>query len=213
MTKFTKFTAAIVAAAAVLSFAGCSNNNTSSENSSTVSSTSTADAASTAEAKTAEAAATAEAATAQASATAEADTAATAEAAAFDATKMYGSWILAAVNNGTDTMNVADFAASTNATVEEAIIAVVIDENSYSSQAANSEGTYSYVVTENGITVDVDGVELPVYYDEESDSLAYGVAVGDVTYKFIFVRNDDAAASTAQASATAEAAVAATVEG
>lgn len=211
MTKFTKFTAAIVAAAAVLSFAGCSNNNTSSENSSTVS---TADAASTAEVKTAEAAATAEATTAQASATAEADTAATAEAAAFDVTKMYGSWILAAVNNGTDTMNVADFAASTNATVEEAIIAVVIDENNYSSKAANSEGTYSYVVTENGITVDVDGVELPVFYDEESDSLAYGVATGDVTYKFIFIRNtDDAAASTAQASATAEAAVAATVEG
>ena len=51
MTKFTKITAAIVAAAAVLSFAGCSNNTSSaSESSSAVSDASTASAASTAEA-------------------------------------------------------------------------------------------------------------------------------------------------------------------
>lgn len=191
MTKFTKITAAIVAAAAVLSFAGCSNNTSSaSESSSAVSDASTASAASTAEAaKTAEAAAPA-----------------TAEASAFDASAMYGDWVLAAINDGTNTMSVADFAAANNVSAEDTLIYVNIDENSYNSLAMGVEGNYSYTVTENGITVDLDGMELPVTYDAESDILAYGVAVGDVTYKYVFMRNTDAAASTAEAAATAQAA-------
>ena len=202
MTKFTKITAAIVAAAAVLSFAGCSNNTSSaSESSSAVSDASTASAASTAEAaKTAEAASTTAstaAATAEAAQTAEA--AATAEASAFDASAMYGDWVLAAINDGTNTMSVADFAAANNVSAEDTLIYVNIDENSYNSLAMGVEGNYSYTVTENGITVDLDGMELPVTYDAESDILAYGVAVGDVTYKYVFMRNTDAAASTAEA--------------
>ena len=204
MTKFTKITAAIVAAAAVLSFAGCSNNTSSaSESSSAVSDASTA---STAEAaKTAEAASTA-AATAEAAQTAEVAAPATAEASAFDASAMYGDWVLAAINDGTNTMSVADFAAANNVSAEDTLIYVNIDENSYNSLAMGVEGNYSYTVTENGITVDLDGMELPVTYDAESDILAYGVAVGDVTYKYVFMRNTDAAASTAEAAATAEAA-------
>ena len=189
MTKFTKITAAIVAAAAVLSFAGCSNNTSSaSESSSAVSDASTA---STAEAaKTAEAASTA-AATAEAAQTAEAAAPATAEASAFDASAMYGDWVLAAINDGTNTMSVADFAAANNVSAEDTLIYVNIDENSYNSLAMGVEGNYSYTVTENGITVDLDGMELPVTYDAESDILAYGVAVGDVTYKYVFMRNTD----------------------
>lgn len=211
MTKFTKITAAIVAAAAVLSFAGCSNNTSSaSESSSAVSDASTASAASTAEAaKTAEAASTTAstaAATAEAAQTAEADAPATAEASAFDASAMYGDWVLAAINDGTNTMSVADFAAANNVSAEDTLIYVNIDENSYNSLAMGVEGNYSYTVTENGITVDLDGMELPVTYDAESDILAYGVAVGDVTYKYVFMRNTDAAASTAEAAATAQAA-------
>lgn len=204
MTKFTKITAAIVAAAAVLSFAGCSNNTSSaSESSSAVSDASTA---STAEAaKTAEAASTA-AATAEAAQTAEAAAPATAEASAFDASAMYGDWVLAAINDGTNTMSVADFAAANNVSAEDTLIYVNIDENSYNSMAMGVEGNYSYTVTENGITVDLDGMELPVTYDAESDILAYGVAVGDVTYKYVFMRNTDDAASTAEAAATAQAA-------
>jgi lipoprotein len=204
MTKFTKITAAIVAAAAVLSFAGCSNNTSSaSESSSAVSDASTA---STAEAaKTAEAASTA-AATAEAAQTAEAAAPATAEASAFDASAMYGNWVLAAINDGTNTMSVADFAAANNVSAEDTLIYVNIDENSYNSMAMGVEGNYSYTVTENGITVDLDGMELPVTYDAESDILAYGVAVGDVTYKYVFMRNTDDAASTAEAAATAQAA-------
>lgn len=208
MTKFTKITAAIVAAAAVLSFAGCSNNTSSaSESSSAVSDASTA---STAEAaKTAEAASTAAstaAATAEAAQTAEAAAPATAEASAFDASAMYGDWVLAAINDGTNTMSVADFAAANNVSAEDTLIYVNIDENSYNSLAMGVEGNYSYTVTENGITVDLDGMELPVTYDAESDILAYGVAVGDVTYKYVFMRNTDDAASTAEAAATAQAA-------
>ena len=211
MTKFTKITAAIVAAAAVLSFAGCSNNTSSaSESSSAVSDASTASAASTAEAaKTAEAASTTAstaAATAEAAQTAEAAAPATAEASAFDASAMYGDWVLAAINDGTNTMSVADFAAANNVSAEDTLIYVNIDENSYNSLAMGVEGNYSYTVTENGITVDLDGMELPVTYDAESDILAYGVAVGDVTYKYIFMRNTDAAASTAEVVATAQAA-------
>lgn len=211
MTKFTKITAAIVAAAAVLSFAGCSNNTSSaSESSSAVSDASTASAASTAEAaKTAEAASTTAstaAATAEAAQTAEAAAPATAEASAFDASAMYGDWVLAAINDGTNTMSVADFAAANNVSAEDTLIYVNIDENSYNSMAMGVEGNYSYTVTENGITVDLDGMELPVTYDAESDILAYGVAVGDVTYKYVFMRNTDAAASTAEAAATAQAA-------
>lgn len=204
MTKFTKITAAIVAAAAVLSFAGCNNNTSSaSESSSAVSDASTA---STAEAaKTAEAASTA-AATAEAAQTAEVAAPATAEASAFDASAMYGDWVLAAINDGTNTMSVADFAAANNVSAEDTLIYVNIDENSYNSLAMGVEGNYSYTVTENGITVDLDGMELPVTYDAESDILAYGVAVGDVTYKYVFMRNTDAAASTAEAAATAQAA-------
>lgn len=204
MTKFTKITAAIVAAAAVLSFAGCSNNTSSaSESSSAVSDASTA---STAEAaKTAEAASTA-AATAEAAQTAEVAAPATAEASAFDASAMYGNWVLAAINDGTNTMSVADFAAANNVSAEDTLIYVNIDENSYNSLAMGVEGNYSYTVTENGITVDLDGMELPVTYDAESDILAYGVAVGDVTYKYVFMRNTDDAASTAEAAATAQAA-------
>lgn len=211
MTKFTKITAAIVAAAAVLSFAGCSNNTSSaSESSSAVSDASTASAASTAEAaKTAEAASTTAstaAATAEAAQTAEAAAPATAEASAFDASAMYGDWVLAAINDGTNTMSVADFAAANNVSAEDTLIYVNIDENSYNSMAMGVEGNYSYTVTENGITVDLDGMELPVTYDAESDILAYGVAVGDVTYKYVFMRNTDDAASTAEAAATAQAA-------
>jgi uncharacterized lipoprotein YehR (DUF1307 family) len=204
MTKFTKITAAIVAAAAVLSFAGCSNNTSSaSESSSAVSDASTA---STAEAaKTAEVASTA-AATAEAAQTAEVAAPATAEASAFDASAMYGDWVLAAINDGTNTMSVADFAAANNVSAEDTLIYVNIDENSYNSLAMGVEGNYSYTVTENGITVDLDGMELPVTYDAESDILAYGVAVGDVTYKYVFMRNTDDAASTAEAAATAQAA-------
>ena len=210
MTKFTKITAAIVAAAAVLSFAGCSNNTSSaSESSSAVSDASTASAASTAEAaKTAEAASTTAstaAATAEAAQTAEAAAPATAEASAFDASAMYGDWVLAAINDGTNTMSVADFAAANNVSAEDTLIYVNIDENSYNSLAMGVEGNYSYTVTENGITVDLDGMELPVTYDAESDILAYGVAVGDVTYKYVFMRNTDAAASTAEVVATAQA--------
>lgn len=211
MTKFTKITAAIVAAAAVLSFAGCSNNTSSaSESSSAVSDASTASAASTAEAaKTAEAASTTAstaAATAEAAQTAEVAAPATAEASAFDASAMYGDWVLAAINDGTNTMSVADFAAANNVSAEDTLIYVNIDENSYNSLAMGVEGNYSYTVTENGITVDLDGMELPVTYDAESDILAYGVAVGDVTYKYVFMRNTDDAASTAEAAATAQAA-------
>lgn len=211
MTKFTKITAAIVAAAAVLSFAGCSNNTSSaSESSSAVSDASTASAASTAEAaKTAEAASTTAstaAATAEAAQTAEAAAPATAEASAFDASAMYGDWVLAAINDGTNTMSVADFVAANNVSAEDTLIYVNIDENSYNSLAMGVEGNYSYTVTENGITVDLDGMELPVTYDAESDILAYGVAVGDVTYKYVFMRNTDAAASTAEVVATAQAA-------
>ena len=211
MTKFTKITAAIVAAAAVLSFAGCSNNTSSaSESSSAVSDASTASAASTAEAaKTAEAASTTAStatATAEAAQTAEAAAPATAEASAFDASAMYGDWVLAAINDGTNTMSVADFAAANNVSAEDTLIYVNIDENSYNSLAMGVEGNYSYTVTENGITVDLDGMELPVTYDAESDILAYGVAVGDVTYKYVFMRNTDDAASTAEAAATAQAA-------
>ena len=191
MTKFTKITAAIVAAAAVLSFAGCSNNTSSaSESSSAVSDASTSSTASTAEAAQ----------------TAEAAAPATAEASAFDASAMYGDWVLAAINDGTNTMSVADFAAANNVSAEDTLIYVNIDENSYNSMAMGVEGNYSYTVTENGITVDLDGMELPVTYDAESDILAYGVAVGDVTYKYVFMRNTDAAASTAEAAATAQAA-------
>ena len=197
MTKFTKITAAIVAAAAVLSFAGCSNNTSSaSESSSAVSDASTASAASTAEA----------AKTAEAASTTASTAAATAEASAFDASAMYGDWVLAAINDGTNTMSVADFAAANNVSAEDTLIYVNIDENSYNSLAMGVEGNYSYTVTENGITVDLDGMELPVTYDAESDILAYGVAVGDVTYKYVFMRNTDAAASTAEVVATARAA-------
>lgn len=209
MTKFTKITAAIVAAAAVLSFAGCSNNTSSaSESSSTVS---TAEAANTAEAaKTAEVAAPA---TAEAAKTAEVAAPATAqaEAPAFDVTAMYGDWMLAGVNDGTNTMNVADFAASLNADVESCMIYVTIDENTYTSTILDNSSSYPYTANESGITVDMDGIELPIVYDVDGDFFAYGVSQDEVTYKYIFMRNTgdetEAAPATAQAAAaTAEAA-------
>lgn len=211
MTKFTKITAAVVAAAAVLSFAGCSNN---------TSSTSSASSDASSTASTAEAAKTAEAAS-TAAATAEADTASTAEVAApataqaeapaFDVTAMYGDWMLAGVNDGTNTMNVSDFAASLNADVESCMIYVTIDENNYTSTVLDYSNTYSYTANENGITVDMDGIELPIVYDVDGDFFAYGVAQDEVTYKYVFMRNTgdeaEAAPATAQAAAaTAEAA-------
>ena len=213
MTKFTKITAAIVAAAAVLSFAGCSNNTSSaSESSSTVSAASTAEAA-----KTAEAAATAEAdsaSTAQA-ATAEVAAPATAEASAFDVSVMYGEWILAGINNGTETMSVADYAASIGASAEDCMAAVKIDENGYTSATSAAESTLAYTASENGVDVDLgEGNILNVIYDADSDALFYGYADAEGnTYKFIFMRNtDDDAASTAEADAAATAQAAATAE-
>lgn len=208
MTKFTKITAAVVAAAAVLSFAGCSNN-TSSASSDTSSTASTAEAAKTAEAAST-AAATAEADTASTAEVAAPDTA-QAEAPAFDVTAMYGDWMLAGVNDGTNTMNVSDFAASLNADVESCMIYVTIDENNYTSTVLDNASTFPYTANENGITVDMDGIELPIVYDVDGDFFAYGVAQDEVTYKYVFMRNTgdevEAAPATAQAAAaTAEAA-------
>lgn len=208
MTKFTKITAAVVAAAAVLSFAGCSNN-TSSASSDSSSTASTAEAAKTAEASST-AAATVEADTASTAEVA-APATAQAEAPAFDVTAMYGDWLLAAVNDGTNTMNVSDFAASLNADVESCMIYVTIDENNYTSTVLDNASTFPYTVNADGITVNMDGIDLPIVYDVDGDFFAYGVAQDEVTYKYVFMRNtgDEAEASpaTAQAAAaTAEAA-------
>ena len=190
-----KITALMLSSAMMLSLAACGG----SASTETVSSEAASSEAASTTASTA-------AATAEAAQTAEAAAPATAEASTFDASAMYGDWVLAAINDGTNTMSVADFAAANNVSAEDTLIYVNIDENSYNSLAMGVEGNYSYTVTENGITVDLDGMELPVTYDAESDILAYGVAVGDVTYKYVFMRNTDAAASTAEVVATAQAA-------
>lgn len=209
--KITKILAAAVAAAAVLSFAGCSNNNTSS----TADSSSAAESnVSTAEntASTAETASTADAETAS---TADAATPATAQAEtpAFDVSVMYGNWLLAAVNDGTTTMNVADYAASLNSDVESVMTYVTIDENGYTSKILDNSATSAYSVSDNGIVVDMDGIELPITYDAEGDCFAFGVSQDEVTYKYVFMRDTgdsastaEAAPATAQTAATAEAA-------
>ncbi len=205
MNKFTKILAAVVAASAVLSFAGCSNKNESSASDSSSSSASesvasTAEsAASSAEADAATA--QADAATAQAdAATAEADAPATVQAPVtaeaesgadvMDVTKMFGTWSLAGIDDGTGIKDVATYAADNATDVESIMIFVNIDENGYTSAAAGTESTYTYTATDYGMLVAVESVDLGVVYDEESDSIAYGVSVGDKTVKFIFTRYD-----------------------
>ncbi len=204
MNKFTKIIAAVVAVSAVLSFAGCGNKNESSASDSSSSSASESVAA-TAEsaASSAEAAVTAEAdaATVQAdAATAEADASATVQAPVtaeaetgadvMDVTKMFGTWSLAGIDDGTGIKDVATYAADNATDVESIMIFVNIDENGYTSAAAGTESTYTYTATDYGMLVAVESVDLGVVYDEESDSIAYGVSVGDKTVKFIFTRYD-----------------------
>ena len=205
MTKFTKILAAVVAASAVLSFAGCSNKDNSSDSSSSSASDSSA-AASTAEASTASSAEVSAPATAEADAstTAEVSAPATAEAAAFDVSKLYGEWILAGVNDGTQTMNVADFAASLGVDAESCMVSVVIDETSYTYTTVAGSAVYTYTANENGITVDMGGVEVANIYGEEADTIMYQTANDTATYTYILMRNTDDAASTAQAYATIE---------
>ena len=197
MTKFTKILAAVVAASAVLSLAGCGNKDNSTGSSSSSASDSSA-AASTAEVS---APATAEA---DASATAEVSAPATAEAAAFDITRMYGTWALAAINDGTNTMSVAEYAESAGVEAESLMIFVNIDENGYTSSSSLGDATYPYTVTDSGLIFSADGVDFTVYYDADSDTFAYGFASNDVTYKYVFMRYAADAAGTAQASATIE---------
>ena len=188
MTKFTKILAAVVAASAVLSLAGCGN-----KDNSTGSSSSSSD--SSAVASTAEA---------DASATAEVSAPATAEASAFDITRMYGTWALAAINDGTNTMSVAEYAESAGVDAESLMIFVNIDENGYTSSSSQGEATYPYTVTDSGLIFSIDGIDFTVYYDADSDTFAYGFASNDVTYKYVFMRYAADAAGTAQASATIE---------
>lgn len=182
MTKFTKFLAAVVAASAVLSLAGCGNK----ENSESASGNSSV-----------------------ADSSAAADSSASSE---FDITKMYGIWALAGINDGTNTMTVTEYADSLGADAESCMMFVTIDENSYTSSSSAGDTTCAYTATDSGLTFNADGVDFTVYYDEGTDSIAYGVALNDVTYKYIFMRYTDEAAATAtaeaagtvQASATAE---------
>ena len=216
--KITKILAAIAAAAAVLSFAGCSNNNTSSssaaDSSSAAESTaSTAEAASNT-AETDSKASTAEAASNTAETDSKASTAEvvaaapTAEASAFDVTAMYGNWILAGINNGTETLSVADYADSIGAAAEDCLVAIAIDENGYTTATSGAEATFAYTVSDNGIAVDLgEGAILNVVYDADTNGLYYAAsdAEGNVL-KFVFMSADEETAATAQASATAEAA-------
>jgi uncharacterized lipoprotein NlpE involved in copper resistance len=205
MTKFTKILAAVVAASAVLSLAGCGNKDNSTGSSSSSASDSSA-VASTAEASTASSAEVSAPATAEAdaSATAEVSAPATAEAAAFDITRMYGTWALAAINDGTNTMSVAEYAESAGVDAESLMIFVNIDENGYTSSSSQGEATYPYTVTDSGLIFSIDGIDFTVYYDADSDTFAYGFASNDVTYKYVFMRYAADAAGTAQASATIE---------
>lgn len=204
MTKFTKILAAVVAASAVLSLAGCGNKDNSTGSSSSSSDSSAV--ASTAEASTASSAEVSAPATAEAdaSATAEVSAPATAEASAFDITRMYGTWALAAINDGTNTMSVAEYAESAGVDAESLMIFVNIDENGYTSSSSLGEATYPYTVTDSGLIFSIDGVDFTVYYDADSDTFAYGFASNDVTYKYVFMRYAADAAGTAQASATIE---------
>lgn len=204
MTKFTKILAAVVAASAVLSLAGCGNKDNSTGSSSSSSDSSAV--ASTAEASTASSAEVSAPATAEAdaSATAEVSAPATAEASAFDITRMYGTWALAAINDGTNTMSVAEYAESAGVDAESLMIFVNIDENGYTSSSSQGEATYPYTVTDSGLIFSIDGIDFTVYYDADSDTFAYGFASNDVTYKYVFMRYAADAAGTAQASATIE---------
>ena len=204
MTKFTKILAAVVAASAVLSLAGCGNKDNSTGSSSSSSDSSAV--ASTAEASTASSAEVSAPATAEAdaSATAEVSAPATAEASAFDITRMYGTWALAAINDGTNTMSVAEYAESAGVDAESLMIFVNIDENGYTSSSSQGEATYPYTVTDSGLIFSIDGIDFTVYYDADSDTFAYGFASNDVTYKYVFMRYAADAAGTAQPSATIE---------
>ncbi len=200
--KITKILAAIAAAAAVLSFAGCSNNNTSSS--------SAADSSSAAEstASTAEAASNTAETDSKASTAEVVAAAPTAEASAFDVTAMYGNWILAGINNGTETLSVADYADSIGAAAEDCLVAIAIDENGYTTATSGAEATFAYTVSDNGIAVDLgEGAILNVVYDADTNGLYYAAsdAEGNVL-KFVFMSADEETAATAQASATAEAA-------
>lgn len=200
--KITKILAAIAAAAAVLSFAGCSNNNTSS--SSAADSSSAAEStASTAEAASATAETDSKASTAEVVAAAP-----TAEASAFDVTAMYGNWILAGINNGTETLSVADYADSIGAAAEDCLVVIAIDENGYTTATSGAESTFAYTVSDNGIAVDLgEGAILNVVYDADTNGLYYAASDADGNVlKFVFMNADEETAATAQASATAEAA-------
>ncbi len=212
--KITKILAAVVAAAAVLSFAGCSNNNTSSssaaDSSSAAESTaSNAEAASTTAQTDSTAQTESKAPTAEDAATAPtAEAVATAEASAFDVTAMYGNWILAGINNGTETLSVADYADSIGAAAEDCLVYIAIDENGYTTATSGAESTFAYTVSDNGIAVDFgEGAILNVVYDADTNGLYYAASDADGNIlKFVFVNADEETAATAQASATAEAA-------
>lgn len=205
MNKFAKILAAVVAASAVLSFAGCSNKNESSASDSSSSSASesvaaTAEsAASSAEADAATA--QADAATAQAdAATAEADASATVQAPVtaeaesgadvMDVTKMFGTWSLVGIDDGNGMKDVATYAADNGVDEESVMVFVNIDENGYTSATAGDESTYTYTATDYGMLVSAEGADLGVVYDESTDSIAYGVPVGETTIKFVFARYD-----------------------
>lgn len=135
-------------------------------------------------------------------------TASTAEASAFDVTAMYGNWILAGINNGTETLSVADYADSIGAAAEDCLVVIAIDENGYTTATSGAESTFAYTVSDNGIAVDLgEGAILNVVYDADTNGLYYAAsdAEGNVL-KFVFMSADEETAATAQASATAEAA-------
>lgn len=185
--KITKILAAIAAAAAVLSFAGCSNNNTSSS--------SAADSSSAAEstASTAEAASTTAETDSKASTAEVVAAAPTAEAPAFDVTAMYGNWILAGINNGTETLSVADYADSIGAAAEDCLVVIAIDENGYTTATSGAESTFAYTVSDNGIAVDLgEGAILNVVYDADTNGLYYMASDADGNVlKFVFMNADE----------------------
>ena len=135
-------------------------------------------------------------------------TASTAEASAFDVTAMYGNWILAGINNGTETLSVADYADSIGAAAEDCLVVIAIDENGYTTATSGAESTFAYTVSDNGIAVDLgEGAILNVVYDADTNGLYYMASDADGNVlKFVFMNADEETAATAQASATAEAA-------
>lgn len=135
-------------------------------------------------------------------------TASTAEASAFDVTAMYGNWILAGINNGTETLSVADYADSIGAAAEDCLVVIAIDENGYTTATSGAESTFAYTVSDNGIAVDLgEGAILNVVYDADTNGLYYAASDADGNVlKFVFMNADEETAATAQASATAEAA-------